>query len=235
MDYGNTSLIESCDQNVFTMKDGKLFKMFSGEYCDFFGTYQTVNNNEVYVPNNKPWGLTFISNGSTEGMTDKIFTNLEFRACVDGDGTVETIIPTGETEPVPTGKFILDTPIDYIETWNEYQHGFGNLEDRNGNAGFQHHDKNGDATLKRKFRIWRCDIPRNNCLLDSGTGSDYRQEGVTYPYNLDSDLGISRKYRKSLDRMRNPWLYIKLQKNAATGANTLKRTELHDMMVTYFD
>ena len=235
MDYGNTSLIESCDQNVFTMKDGRLFKMFSGEYCDFFGTYQTINNNEVYVPNNKSWGLTFISNGSTEGMTDKVFTNLEFRACVDGDGILETVIPEGETDPVETGKFIFNLPVDYIETWNEYQHGFANLEDRNGSAGFQHHNEDGDATLKRKFRIWRCDIPRNNCLLDSGSGSNYRQEGVTYPYSLDSDLGISRHIRKPLDRMRNPWLYIKLQKNAAGTGTTLKRTELHDMVVTYFD
>ena len=230
MDYGNTSLIESCDQNVFTMKDGKLFKMFSGEYCDFFGTYQTVNNSEVYVPNNKPWGLTFISNGSTEGMTDKVFTNLEFRACVDGDGALETVIPEGETDPVETGKFIFNLPVDYIETWNEYQHGFANLEDRNGNAGFQHHNEDGDATLKRKFRIWRCDIPRNNCQL----GEPEEGETWPYPYSTDASLGISRHIRKPLDRMRNPWLYIKLQKNAAGTGTTLKRTELHDMVVTYF-
>ena len=230
MDYGNTSLIESCDQNVFTMKDGKLFKMFSGEYCDFFGTYQTVNNNEVYVPNNKPWGLTFISNGSTEGMTDKVFTNLEFRACVDGDGTLETVIPEGETDPVETGKFIFNLPVDYIETWNEYQHGFANLEDRNGSAGFQHHNEDGDAPLKRKFRIWRCDIPRNNCQL----GEPEEGETWPYPYSTDASLGISRHIRKPLDRMRNPWLYIKLQKNAAGTGTTLKRTELHDMVVTYF-
>jgi len=230
MDYGDTSLIESCDQNVFTMKDGKLFKMFSGEYCDFFGTYQTVNNNEVYVPNNKPWGLTFISNGSTEGMTDKVFTNLEFRACVDGDGVLETVIPEGETDPVETGKFIFNLPVDYIETWNEYQHGFANLEDRNGSAGFQHHNEDGDATLKRKFRIWRCDIPRNNCQL----GEPEEGETWPYPYSTDASLGISRHIRKPLDRMRNPWLYIKLQKNAAGTGTTLKRTELHDMVVTYF-
>lgn len=219
MDYGGTSLIESYNHRVFTMKGFtenstpklKLYAMFEGEYCNFF-------------EENKPWGFTFVSNGSAEGMTDKVFTNLEFRACVDGDGTVET------------GKFLFNTPLDYIETWNEYQHGFANLEYRNGHAGFQHHSENGDATLKRKFRIWRCDIPRNNCLLDTDHTTYDETEGNTpLPYSYDSNLGISRHIRKPMDRMRNPWLFVKLQKNAAAPEEFLHRTELHDMVVTYFD
>jgi hypothetical protein len=195
MDYGSTSLIESYNHRVFTMKDSRLWKMFEGDHCKFF---------EV----NKPWGLTFISNGSGQAQTDKIFTNLEFRACVSGDGIYDA----------STGKFTPFLPFDYLETWDEYQHGFANLSIGNGHSASQHHLENGDASLIRKFRIWRCDIPRNNAAMDT-------DEGLP---------GLSRHIRKPNDRMRNPWLYVKLQKNAAESDSSLPETEIHDIVMTYF-
>lgn len=217
-DYGNTPFFVNLgDTGIWIAANGGIWKHRGGDYGKFFRV-------------NRPFYTTLISNA--EPQIDKIFTNLEFRACVDGDGTMETVIPEGETDPVETGKFIPTLPFDYLETWDEYQHGYTALEIKNGHNAMLH---GGDSSsLKRKFRIWRCDIPRNNCLLDSGTGSDYRQAGTTYPYSLDAELGVSRHIRKSQDRMRNPWLYIKLQKNAAGSNETLDRTEVHDLVMTYF-
>ena len=174
-----------------------LWKHNAGGYCNFFGTQQ-------------PYWMTLV--GNPEPQADKIFTNLELRASVEGDGTLDTT----------TGKFTPSLPFDFLETWDEYQHGYTSLENKTGGSQFQH---GGDSSsLKRKFRIWRCDIPRNNALLDSDrTGTE--------AYDTDEELGISRKIRKPLDRMRNPWLYMKLKKNAQAS---MPKAEVHDVIMTYF-
>ena len=157
-----------------------------GNYCNFFGTQC-------------PFWTVLI--GNPEPQTDKIFTNLEFRACVDGDGT-------------GTVNFVPFIPFDYLETWNEFQHGIAQLSVRNGHSAMLHHTTDNNASLKRKFRIWRCDIPRDNAPLASDAGKN-----------------ISRYRLRPLDRMRNPWLYLKLQRNASGSS---MRTEIHDLLMTYF-
>ena len=158
-----------------------LWRHQGGEYGSFFGI-------------NKPYWMTLV--GNPEPQTDKIFTNLEFRACVEGDGEL-----TQEAS-----LFTPTLPFDSLETWNEYQHGYTSLENKSGHALSIH---GGDSSaLIRKFRIWRNDIPRNNCQL--GTPS----AGTVWPYSTDAELGISRHIRKPVDRMRNPWLYLKLMKKA---------------------
>lgn len=175
-----------------------LWKHQAGDYCDFFGE-------------NKPYWMTLI--GNPEPQADKIFTNLEFRACVDGEGILGN-----------DGKFTPTTPFDYLETWNEYQHGYTSLSIKNGHNLFKH---GGDSSaLIRKFRIWRNDIPRNNCLLDSE-----RIAGTEYPYQTDESLNVSRYIRKPQDRMRNPWIYLKLEK---TPQVNMPKSEVHDIKMSYF-
>jgi hypothetical protein len=165
--------------------------------------------------------------GNPEPQTDKIFTNLEFRACVDNEGRTSgggsgdtstfdftfdyTFHNGGGTGPQKYRPYL---PFDYLETWDEYQHGIANLKDKDGHSYFKHHTPDMDGTLKRKFRIWRCDIPRSNAPLD-----------------MDDGMNVFRKDVRPQDRMRNPWLYIKLMKNA----NSNQRTEIHDIVMTYFN
>lgn len=210
-DYNNISLIETCKHKVFTMKDSKLFKMFEGNYGDLLGTYSGTNYNKRM----RPWGFTLISNGLANGMAtmDKTFTNVELRACVDGDGTLSG------------NDFTSFLPLDSLETWDEYQHGFTTLQHLSGSSIFKHHTGT-DSTFKRMFRIWRCDIPRNNTVLDAD-----RTSGL--PYSSDSDLGISRKVRKVNDRMRNPWVCLKFTKNASLSS-PMQRTEINDINVVYY-
>ncbi len=165
----------------------QIYKHQAGYYCKFFGE-------------NKPYSMTLI--GNPEPQTDKIFTNLEFRANSEGEGTV-----SGD-------KFTPTTPFDSIESWNEYQHGFTSFD---------------STTLRRKFRTWACNIPRDNVPSTEDQGSSDTQ------YTKDSDLHITRFNLKSIDRMRNHWLYLKLKKNAAIGDNSLKKTEIHDISMTYFN
>lgn len=207
-DYGNIPYFNNLDDTGVWVKNFidntcKLYKHNAGNYCDFFGV-------------NKPYSMTLI--GNPEPQLDKIFTNLEFRATVDGEGTISS------------NTFTPSLPFDFLETWDEYQHGIAQLNIRDGHNASLHHLNNttGDgASLNRKFRIWRCDIPRDNTPKTS-------DQSVGNFYTLDTELGITRFSRRPMDRMRNPWVYLKLKKNAAAQNNALPRAELHDMMMTYF-
>lgn len=177
-----------------------LWKHQAGDYCNFFGIQ-------------KPYWMTLI--GNPEPQTDKIFTNLEFRACVEGDGEMEEI-PVAQGSGYQFGKFTPSLPFDYLETWDEYQHGIAYLSNRNGHSAMLHHTLDNQGSLKRKFRIWRCDIPRDNHPID---------------YYGESRMGVSRFKTRPMDRMRNPWLYLKLMK----ADNTSDKTEIHDILMTYFN
>ena len=206
-DYGYASYLCNVGNSSLWVKDtnsvSKLWKHQDGDYCNFFG-------------DQKPYGMILISN--PEPLTDKIFTNLEFRACVDAEGEFKTVDAGTETEHKEfSGNFFL--PFDYLETWNEYQHGLANLSYKNGTETMRHHLSDKSAHLARKFRIWRCDIPRNN------------MESVdVFDYSFDYTFHNTRTTH-NIDRMRNPWLYIKLKKDSDTD----KRVEIHDMVMTYYN
>lgn len=180
------------DTGLWVSKDG-IWKHQAGEYCNFFDV-------------NYPFSMTLI--GNAEPQLDKIFTNLEFRACVEGEGSYNNL----------TDKFIPLLPFDSLEVWNEYQHGVLNLTNRNKGDRFTHGTKDGNTWLNRKFRIWRCDMPRDNAPVDA---------------SIEAPLGIKRFKARPLDRIRNPWVYIKLTKNAARSGY-LSKTEVHDIVASYF-
>lgn len=124
----------------------------------------------------KPYSITVISN--PDEPYDKIFNNLEWRAdCWQG------------------GNLISSNTFDTLEVWNEYQKGITSLVNTIDRP----------SSLKKKFRVWRANIPRANV--------DWN--------------GVIANGR---DRIRNTWAYIKLARNTE---NT-DRMEFHDMIVHYF-
>ncbi len=215
-DYGGASFFCNLDDTGLWIKDytepgttvtnSKIWLHQGGEYCNFFGEQ-------------KPYGMLLV--GNPEPLTDKIFTNLEFRACVDGEGEFKIVDEGTETEHKEfSGKFFL--PFDYLETWNEYQHGVAQLQWKNGDKlkeTMRHHLLDNTAHLARKFRIWRCDIPRDNAETVN-----------VFDYTFDDTFHNTRVGAR-IDRMRNPWLYIKLKKDSDTD----KRVEIHDMVMTYYN
>jgi hypothetical protein len=180
--------------------DFKLFKHREGDYCKIF-------------EEQKPYWMTLV--GNPEPQTDKIFTNLEFRACVDGDGETEEITQEGDKYE----RYNPYLPFDYIESWNEYQHCVAQLTTKHGREIGRHYMPNEDYSLKRKFRMWRCDIPRDN-LASQGT----------FTRVFDDTFFMGKKHYK-IDRMRNPWIYLKTVKYKDTD----KRTEIHDLVMTYYN
>ena len=191
-DYGGAPYFDNLDDIGIWLKGDKLWKHQAGEYGNFFGE-------------NKPYSMTLIAN--QEPQMDKIFTNLEFRACVNEEGVYDE----------SKDKFVPSLPFDRLEVWDEYQHGITILTNRNQGSRFEHGLLNG--ILSRKFRIWRCDIPRDNAAVNA---------------KVECPLGIKRFKAKPLDRIRNTWAYLKLGKDAADKGMGLSKTEVHDIMATYF-
>lgn len=123
----------------------------------------------------QPFYTTVIAN--PDMPVDKIFNNLEFRS-----------------DSWDKSDNLLNTTFDTLTVWNEYQQGTSTLNNILGRP----------SDLKKKFRIWRANIPRA------------------------SAIGSTKKGR---DRMRNPWLYIKL----SMEEENVNKTVLHDMIVHYFE
>lgn len=207
-DYSNAPYLCNLDDMSIWVKNGnnksELWQHQAGKYCNFFG-------------DNKGYSMTLI--GNQEPTIDKIFTNLEFRACIEGEGTeiIENKTIDGEEKTIT--RYSPTLPFDSLEVWDEYQHGILNLSDRNGHDKFTHGNADGNASLNRKFRMWRCDIPRDNAPIDTAT---------------EASMGIKRFKVRSLDRMRNPWIYLKLEKKAAAENSFLSKVEIHDIVGTYF-
>lgn len=196
-DYNSTPFFNNLDDTGIWLRANQLWKHQAGDYCRFFGA-------------KRPYSMVLV--GNPDPQIDKIFTNVEFRACVDGDGDL-----SGTT-------FAPYLPFDSLDTWNEYQHGIAYLNNMRGHSAMQHHTKDNEASLKRKFRIWRCDIPRDN-----GDNLD------TFDETFDETFHpLARAQKHPLDRMRNPWLYLRLRKDADENGGSTKRVEIHDIMMTYF-
>lgn len=192
-DYGKAPYLSNLDAMGIWAKGNKLWEHQTGAYCKFFGE-------------NKSYSMTLI--GNQEPQTDKLFTNLEFRATVEGEGDYDEA----------KDSIIATLPFDSIETWDEYQHGLMTLKNRAKGDRYTHGGLEG--LLGRKFRIWRCDIPRDNAKVDP---------------EKESKLNIRRYKTRPLDRMRNPWLYLKLEKEVAEEGKSLSKTEVHDIVLSYFN
>lgn len=135
------------------------------------------NYNSFFGVANRPYYTEVVVNPNP--TEDKVFDNIEFRA------------DSWE------GNTLLDSTFDWLEAHNEYQQGAWELTWLKGYP----------STLKKKFRVWYANIPRNT-----------------------SNLGGDSLHNYSRDRMRNTWIHLRLSK-LHPGT---ERTVLHDLQVKYF-
>lgn len=183
-----TALVYSESLGQFTsfMSYGQVPAMFNINN-DFYAIQsdkiweQFAGDYNMFFGEYQPYSVTFISNA--DESHDKVFNNIEFRSdCWAKDEDGNDILLSKNT-------------FDTLEVWNEYQKGVSTLTDLTAKP----------TPLRRKFRVWRANVPRAN--------TDWN--------------GIKANYR---DRIRNTWAYIKLARNEE---NT-DRMEFHDMVVRYF-
>lgn len=191
---------------------------FEGFY-DYEGTDYMFNYNDSFISvrNNGIWKqyagdynmfygtyksfwLTLISN---EGNVDKTFNTVEF-----------------EADSWDKDNNLMSDTFDHLSTWDEYQIGESNLRALNINNHYHF------SNLKRKFRVWRANIPRELKLKNMSFVNALAkiQEG-----NINNTTGKVLNMTEGLNRIRNTWAYIRLKKNNENK----NKTVLHSVKVSY--
>lgn len=182
VNYENTSFMLNLRDNFYGIKqNGNSFNVWmqnDGDYLDFYDTRQ-------------PLSISFISN--QDEPLDKTFDWIEYRA--DALTTEDKVNP--------------NESFTHIDVENEYQKGSEKLSYRS----FTYPESKDEvdtkwklsSNLKRKFRIWRALIPRDN----------------------------SQQGKPALNRMRNPWLKITLTKEADPETVIPNMFALYDLSVQY--
>jgi len=131
------------------------------EKCDLWNMFEGTYNSYFY--DKRQTDITFISNA--ESVLDKTFTNLEIR----GDFYDES------------GELQHERFFDSIRVWDEYQ---DTADTALTYKPYPYTTASVGSNLKKKFRIWRCDIPR-----------------------------AWKNGKRSMDRIRNTWCKIQLTMN----------------------
>ena len=157
MDYERTSMMAEINGNTFLWHGNGMHLMHGGNYNYFFGVH-------------KPFWLTFVSNSYPS--ENKIFNNVAWR----------DIVTAGST-PKPFHTF------DHIRVWTAIQDTqsvrFSNsLSENQSRQPISYNAAM--SNLRKKFNVWRCQIPRDKLATNSGRA-----------------------------RISNPWCYIKLSREDA--------------------
>lgn len=187
-DYMNVPMMANTDRKLISFRDGYLWLQNEGFYGNFFG--------EDY-----PFYVTYRVN--PDAVTDKIWTNLEYRSdffeVLDEEGNSLYGEQLVNENDLNDSAYRDDVTFDTINVWNEYQ--------KTGDVAIDSSRFLNDfyPDVRRKFRIWRMDIPRD-------------ASGVSNPLIQN--------------RIRNPWIYLKLQKNS-DGISRMV-VHMHDVIVKYF-
>lgn len=139
-----------------------------------------------FFGNYEPFDITFISNN--DSAEDKIFTNIELRADFYADGTL-----------------LHNNSFNYVRAWNEYQD-TGKVK--------LNYTICKPSNLKKRFRIWRIDIPRDKThKLDRIRNTWTKIQLGTYSNDEFTKSGISKDVSDNIKK---------------------SNMELHDLAVDYF-
>ena len=132
MSYENTPAMFNIGADFYSLRNDLTS---SGEIVQPICTLHSMftGNYNHFFGYYKPFDITFISNA--DSALDKTFTNLELRADFWANNSLQH-----------------NRLFDYIKVWNEYQDS-GEYPLTYANAK--------PSNLKKKFRIWRIDIPRD--------------------------------------------------------------------------
>lgn len=161
---------------------------------------QYVGDYNTFYGKYKPFWLTLISN---DGNVDKTFNTVEF-----------------EADSWDKDNNLMSDTFDHLSAWDEYQIGESNLRALNINNHYHF------SNLKRKFRVWRANIPRELKLKNMSFVNALAkiQEG-----NINNTTGKVLNMTEGLNRIRNTWAYIRLKKNNENK----NKTVLHSVKVSY--
>jgi hypothetical protein len=213
--YGYVPYYEAFEDTAFTLSDKdsqhtdsyKVWEQHKGNYNYFYVHDNCIYDGDIIkcmgrydkdgMPTNygyEPYWTTLLVNSDT--LYDKVFNNFDMR-----------------TDMWDVNGNLLEETFSHVEVWNEFQHNKSRLirqvDIPKIHLPAQH------SILKKKFRVWYANIPR------------------------DVKTQNSRYYNR--DRMRNTWLYLKLSKELIDDDKALdfpyisdNKHIIHHIGVSYF-
>lgn len=150
---------------------------------------------------------------------DKVFNNLDTRTDMwakEGDSYSK----------------LLEETFSHIEVWNEFQWNKSQLIQRTDIPKL--HIPKQHSILKKKFRVWYTNIPR-----DISEPKDYIYDGIGQEIPTRGGISMNRYYNR--DRMRNTWMYLKLSKELIQDDPVIEypyisdnKHVIHHVGVSYF-
>lgn len=209
MAFNDSAFMLSNRDGINNTSDYKVWEMFKGDYNYFFVHDKCVYENNTlklkgrYDMNDKPTDYGYNPYWTTllvnpDMPYDKVFNNLDMR-----------------TDMWDKNKQLLEETFSHIETWNEFQWNKSVLLRQLDLPKIHYPDQH--SILKKKFRVWYTNIPR-----------DIKKSNPRLRY-----------YNR--DRMRNTWLYIKLSKELIDNDVLIKypyisdnKHIIHHIGVSYF-
>ena len=189
---------------------------YEAGYVHLKGRYDNENNPTDY--GYEPYWTTLLVN--PDMPYDKVFNNMDMRTDMWAKGT--------------SGNYdkLLEETFSHIEVWNEFQWNKSQLIQRTDIPKL--HLPKQHSILKKKFRVWYTNIPR-----DITEPKDYIYEGIGQEIPTRGGIPTNRYYNR--DRIRNTWMYMKLSKELINNDPVIEypyisdnKHNIHHIGVSYF-
>ena len=168
MDYKNVQALFNLGNESFilyksTSSNDFIYKMFSGNYCNFIdGIY--------------PYSITYRVN--PDEYHNHLFTNFEYIADIINDNK----LLSNDTKIISPLNNKPDFAFDKVTAWNEYQKGELNIKDTNRRA-----------HLKPKYRTWSGDIPRDGDTTTSHNYHANRMNNPWIFFKLSKNDDVTKR------------------------------------------
>ena len=158
-DYGSIPMMTNVEDKFISFKNNRIWLQNEGLFCTFYGVA-------------KPFWIQY--RVSPDPYTDKVWTNIEYRAdfrrILDVDHGIPVLASPSKTEygvtEDTTYQYVSDETFDYFRFWNEYQTTYPESAYHTFNP-------------IKKFRIWHMPIPR---AMTGNDNSTYGLDRIRNPW-----------------------------------------------------
>lgn len=218
------NMIQICPENfkqvisttTRTLFSNKRLPAVTKQHIESYNTFWKKNSIEEtkFFDNYSPIEIQLQCN--PEPTLDKTFSTIEYRVdCFDTDSV-----------------YLHDITFNTFRAWNEYQDTLlTDLKYKEGQEESAIYNTVYSTKLRKKFRIWRLDIPRafygNTVYVPGNTAT---VNNINQTVEVETDITVNDNIKASRDRIRNPWCNIYFSFDTSRA----KKIVFNDLMIQYF-
>lgn len=201
------------DYNYFYVHDVCIYDSENPLSLKCKGMYEDSEKTKPTDFGYEPYFTTLLVN--PDMPYDKVFNNMDMR-----------------TDMWSKNGELLEETFSHIEVWNEFQWNKSQLIRRTDIP--KVHLPKQHSILKKKFRVWYTNIPR-----DISEPKEYIYKGINQQIPTRGGVPTNRFYNR--DRIRNTWMYLKLSKELINNDPVIQypyisdnKHNIHHIGVSYF-